>query len=127
MQDDRGRRLASRMKWAGRILASIAASWWIAVLGGEAVGCDPGPFTWEATTVVALGLVAIVGAALSWLRLHAAAIVLLVTSVLFGIHIAVFAGSNHLLAWLAVGFPYLIAASLLLGSLRLLDSDSENP
>jgi hypothetical protein len=124
MQDTRRRRLASRMGWIGRILASLAASWWIAVFIGEAASCDPGPFTWEGATVVAVGLVAIVGAVLSWVRQRSASIMLLVTSVLFGIHIAIYAGSHHLLAWLAVGLPYFVAGLLLLGSLRLSRSES---
>jgi len=119
-----GRRL-SAMKWGGRIIASVAASWWVAVFIGEAVSCDPGPFAWEGATVVAVGLVAIVGAVLSWLRLRPAAIVLLVTSVLFAVHIATYAGRHHLLVWLAMGLPYLIAGLLLVGWLRLSRSTGE--
>ena len=115
------------MKWSGRIIASLGALWWLAILIGEAVSCDPGPFSWEGTTVAAVGLVAIVGAVLSWVRERPAAIVLLCTSVLFGIHIAICAGSNHLLAWLAVGLPYLIAGLLLLGYLHFAPRDSEQP
>jgi len=119
-------RRAIVLKWGGRIIASVSASWWVAVFIGEAVSCDPGPFTWEGGTVVAVGLVAIAGAVLSWLRLRPAAIVFLATSVLFAVHIATYAGRHHVLVWLALGLPYLVAGLLLLGYLRLSESDSEN-
>ena len=115
------------MRWSGRIIASLAASWFLAVFIGEAVSCDPGPFTWEGATVVAVGLVAIAGALLSWLRERPGAIVLLVVSALIGIHIATYAGRHHLLVWMALGLPHLVAGLLLLGSLRFAREDSEQP
>ena len=127
MQDRGRRQLMSRMRWSGRIIASLAASWFLAVFIGEAVSCDPGPFTWEGATVVAVGLVAIAGAILSWCRERPAVVVLLLASVLLGVHIATYAGRHHLLVWLALGLPYLVAGLLLLGSLRLSREDSENP
>jgi hypothetical protein len=127
MQDGGQRRLVSRMRWSGRILASLAASWFLAVFIGEVVSCDPGPFTWEGATVVAVGLVAIAGALLSWIRERPGAIVLLAASALIGIHIATYAGRHHVLVWLALGFPYLVAGLLLLGSLRLSAPDSKDP
>ena len=124
MQDGRRRRLVSRMRWSGRILASLAASWFLAVFVGEAVSCDPGPFTWEGATVVAVGIVAIAGAILAWCRERPAVVILLLTSVLLGVHIATYAGRHHLLVWMAMGLPYLVAGLLLLGSMRLSRPDS---
>ena len=126
MQDGRRRRLVSRMRWSGRILASLAASWFLAVFVGEAVSCDPGPFTWEGATVVAVGIVAIAGAILAWCRERPAVVILLLTSVLLGVHIATYAGRHHLLVWMAMGLPYLVAGLLLLGSMRLSRPDSES-
>ena len=114
----------SRMRWSGRILASLAASWFLAVFVGEAVSCDPGPFTWEGATVVAVGIVAIAGAILAWCRERPAVVILLLTSVLLGVHIATYAGRHHLLVWMAMGLPHLVAGLLLLGSMRLSRPDS---
>lgn len=107
------------MRLSGRIIASIAASWFLAIFIGEALSCDPAPFTLEGATVVAVGLVGIAGAALSWFRAWPGAIVLLATSALIGAHIAAFAGRWHLLVWMVLGLPYLVAGLLLLGSLRM--------
>ena len=52
--------------------------------------------------------------------LLAGAILLLVlVSLALGIHIGVYAGHNHFLAWLMIGFPYLLAGGLILTSLWL--------
>ena len=116
------------MKLVARIIVAIGALWFLAVFVGEAVNRNPGPFTWEGATVVAIGIVAIAAAILSWRRESLAAIVMLALSVAIGIHIAICAGRYHLLAWTAMGLPYLVAGLLLRGSLRLSrdDEDSDN-
>jgi hypothetical protein len=119
MQHNTGVRLAPAMRLSGRIIASIASSWFLAVFIGEAVSCNPGPFEWAGTTLVLVGLVAIAGTALSWCRVGPGAIALLLTSALIGVHIAVYAGRWHLLMWTVLGLPYLLAGLLLLGSLRI--------
>jgi len=111
-------RLAPAMKWTGRIIASIGASWFLLVFIGELTSGESQPFTWEGATVVAVGVVAIAGAVLSWWRERPAAAVLVLASFLIAVHIAVYAGSHHVLAWLGLGLPFLVAGGLLLASER---------
>jgi hypothetical protein len=120
-RDDDGRdRLAPAMKWAGRIIASIGASWFLLVFIGELMSEESQPFTLEGATVVVVGVVAIAGAALSWWRERPATAVLVLASILIAAHIAVYAGRHHVLAWLSLGLPFLLAGGLLRGSERRL-------
>jgi hypothetical protein len=41
----------------------------------------------------------------------------------FGIHIALVAGRNHFLAWLMIGFPYLLAGALFLYIQRFMNKE----
>ena len=66
-----------------------------------------------------LGIIGLTGCIVSWWREELAAILLVLTAVGFGIHIGIYAGRNHFLAWLMLGFPYLVAAMLLFYSWRL--------
>ena len=65
-----------------------------------------------------LGLIGLAGCIVSWWRGRLASLLLFLTAVGFGIHIGIYAGRNHFLAWLMVGFPYLIASVLLFVSLQ---------
>ena len=75
--------------------------------------------------MVGVGVVAIAGAALSWWRERPAAAVLVLASFLIAVHIAAYAGRQHGLAWLGLGFPFLLAGGLLLGSERRSDKNLE--
>jgi len=59
------------------------------------------------------GAIALAGCIISWWRERLAGILLILTAIGFGIHIGIYAGRNHFIAWLMVGFPYLVAATLL--------------
>jgi hypothetical protein len=63
-----------------------------------------------------LGVIGLSGCIISWWRERLAAILLFLTAVGFGIHIGVYAGQNHFLVWSTIGFPYLLAAVLLISS-----------
>jgi len=73
----------------------------------------------EGGTLVLTGLVGFAGFVLSWWRDLIAGILLVITSAGLGVHIGIFAGRNHFLAWLMLGLPYLIAGALLLYAWRL--------
>jgi len=66
-----------------------------------------------------LGAIGLAGCIVSWWRERVAGILLVLTAIGFGIHIGLVAERNHFLAWLMVGFPYLVAAVLLFYSWRL--------
>ena len=115
--------LARRMKWAGRLIGLVAAGFFLVFLVGEAISkvLDKGREPLE-TAGILLGLLqglALVGAIVSWWRERLAGMLLAAASVGLGIHIGVYAGHNHFLAWLMVGLPYLVASVLLLISWRL--------
>lgn len=113
--------LARRMKRTGRIIGMIAAGFFLVFLVGEAVGesFSEGEGIIEAAGILiaALSAVALVACLISWWRERLAGILLVLVSIALGIHIAIYAGHNHFLAWLMVGFPYLVAGGLILGSL----------
>jgi len=111
--------LAKLMRWAARIIGTIAAVFFVGMLIGSAVSEGVGPITIESGTLVLLGAVALAGCITSWWRDRIAGILLVITSIGLGIHIGVCASFNHLLAWSIIGLPYLIAGILLLNSWRL--------
>jgi len=111
------------MKWAGRLIGLVAAGFFLVFLVGEAISevLDEGREPLE-TAGILLGLLqvlALVGAIVSWWRERLAGMLLAAASIGLGIHIGVYAGHNHFLAWLMVGLPYLVASVLLLISWRL--------
>ena len=120
-------RLAKRMRWAGRVIGLLAAAVCLMMLIGEAIVgvLAEGREAINQADMVAgiligvLGVIGLAGCIVSWWRERLAAILLVLTAVGFGIHIGICAGRNHFLAWLMVGFPYLVAAVLLFYSWRL--------
>ena len=113
-------RLAKRMRWAARVIGLIAVAFLGTMLIGsaiaEALTTGLESITIEGILLGVLGAVALAGCIVSWWRERLAGILLVATAVGFGIHIGIFAGHNHFLAWLMVGFPYLVAGGLLLTS-----------
>jgi hypothetical protein len=125
MLENKQYRLAKRMRWAGRIIGLVAAVFLLTMLIGTAIA-EVLTNGWELMTtdivgilLGALGVLALAGCIVSWWRERLAGILLVLTSVGLGIHIGVCAGHNHFLAWLLVGFPYLVAGGLFLNSWRL--------
>ncbi len=115
-------RLAGRLMWAGRILAIVLAAFTLFILIGEAfMEMDNGSSEEPVAGFLlgAIGAVGIAGAIVSFWRLRLAGIILVLVAAAMGIHIAAFAGRNHFIVWLMVGFPYLVAGGLLLYSWRL--------
>lgn len=115
------------MKWAARIIGLVMGVFCLVFLIGEAVSefLDEGREAMEAAGIllgVLLGL-ALLGTIVSWWRERLASVLLAAASIGLGIHIAVYAGRNHFLAWLMVGLPYLVASILLLISSRLSRQD----
>jgi hypothetical protein len=115
--------IARRMKRTGRIIGMIAAGFFLVFLVGEAVGESlsegEGIIETAGILIAALAAVALVACFISWWRARLAGILLVLVSIGLGVHIGFYAGHNHFLAWLMVGFPYLIAGGLILTSLWL--------
>ena len=118
--------LAKRMRWAARIIGLTAAGFSLLMIIGSTVaevlaeGWNP----IDANIVVGslmgiLGAIGLAGCIVSWWRERLASILLVLTAIGFGIHIGLFAGRNHFLVWLMMGFPYLIASVLFFYSWRL--------
>ena len=111
------------MRWTGRgiglaisifmLLMTIGAGINEALVVGEWVGSVEGIF------ILLLLLMGLVATILSWRRLPLAGGLLVMIAIAFAIIIGVTAGRNHFLAWLMVGFPYLVAGGLFLSSWRL--------
>ena len=117
--EDGKHRLAKRMRLAARIIGTVAAVFFVTMVIGSAVAEGVGPITIEAGTVVLLGVIALASCIASWWRDITGGILLVLTSIGFGVHIGCFAGRNHFLVWLMVGLPYLVAGALILSSWRL--------
>ena len=109
--------LAKRMRWAARVICLIVTVFGATMLIGEAVTefISQGLVTTsiEGSLLVIIGLVALAGCVIIWWRDLPASILLVVTSAGLGVHIGIFAGRNHFLAWSILGLPYLIASMLL--------------
>ncbi|UCH42151.1 MAG: hypothetical protein JSW16_04805 [Dehalococcoidales bacterium] len=101
------------------MIGLIAALFLVAMLIGAAVTEGVEPIGTAGITLGLLGILALASCILSWWREWLAAILLVLTAAGFGAHIGVFAGRNHFLAWLMVGFPYLITGVLFFVSRRL--------
>ena len=119
--------LAKRMRWTARIIGLFAAGFTLAMLIGETVA-EVLTGTWETTSqadiiqgslIGVLGVIGLAGCIVSWWRERLASILLVLTAIGFGIHIGLCAGRNHFLAWLMIGFPYLVASVLFFTSWRL--------
>ena len=117
-------RLAERMRWAARVIGLLAAGFILLMLIGSAVD-EVLTGAWATTSqtdiiqgslIGVLGVIGLAGCIVSWWRERFASILLALTAAGFGIHIGLCAGRNHFLAWLMVGFPYLIASVLLFNS-----------
>jgi len=121
--DNRHHILARRMRRTGRIIGMIAAGFFLVIMVGEAVGESlsegEGIIETAGVLLAALSAVALVACIISWWRIRLAGILLVLVSIALGIHIGIYAGSNHFLAWLMVGFPYFVAGGLILISLWL--------
>jgi len=120
-------RLAKRMRWAARIIGLLAAGFCLLMLIGSTVA-EVLTGAWATTSqtdiiqgslIGVLGAIGLGGSIVSWWRERLASILLALTAAGFGIHIGLCAGRNHFLAWLMVGFPYLIASVLLFISWQL--------
>ena len=108
--------LIKLLRWAGRIIASIAAIWFVLMLIGSAITEGVGPMPIESGTLVLIGVVGLAGCIASWWRDMTAGILLVLTSIGLDVHIGCFAGHSHVLAWSIIGLPYLVAGVLLLYS-----------
>jgi len=120
---ERNQRLVRRMTLAARIIGLVAAIFLtIMVIGsaaGEIIDDEPIPFDATGVTLGIITVVAVAGCVISWWRERLAGTLLVVVAVGLAIHIGIYAGRNHVLAWIMLGLPYLIAGVLLLGSWRL--------
>ncbi len=106
------------MRLAARILAlGVAGLFLISLVAGAFF--EDEPFAMEGMLLVVIVAVALAGGILSWWRERLAGILLVLAAIGMGLHIGAFAGRNHVLVWLIMGLPYLIAGVLFLNSRRL--------
>ncbi|UCE97217.1 MAG: hypothetical protein JSV74_04425 [Dehalococcoidia bacterium] len=123
MRDSKQRRLAIRIRLLGRVFGLVTAGFSLIFIVAEAFGEPANAYVaadkLAGFLLAILIVIAIAGCILSWWRERTAAVLLVLVAVGLGIHIGVYAGRNHLLAWSMVGLPYLIAGELLLYAWRL--------
>lgn len=117
MSDSKQYRLARRIRLTGRVIGLVAAGFSLVFLVAQAIG---GAITEDSTGDVIAGIllailiaIALAGCILSWWRERLAAILLVLVAIGLGIHIGIYAGRNHFLAWSMIGLPYLAAGGLL--------------
>lgn len=127
MSESNQSHLVKRMKWAARAIALATIGLSASIFIGEAIAAVfreglevlVEPMQVEVVTLIMIGAIALAGSILSWHRERLAGVLLILAAVGLGIHIGIFAGRNHLLAWSILGLPYLVAAILLLTSRQL--------
>ena len=122
------------MRWAARIIGLLAAGFCLLILIGETVtevlaeGWKPiNADTVVGSLIGVLGAIGLAGCIVSWWRERLASILLVLAAVGFGIHIGLYAGRNHFLVWLMMGFPYLIASVLLFNAWLLSRTTWQSP
>ncbi|MFH1662348.1 MAG: hypothetical protein ABH934_00245 [Chloroflexota bacterium] len=118
MPDSKQYRLARRARLTGRVIGLVAAGFSLVFLVAEVIGGamaeDSAGDVIAGVLLAILVAIALAGCILSWWRERLAAILLVLVAIGLGIHIGVYAGRNHFLAWSMVGLPYLAAGGLLL-------------
>ena len=106
------------MRITGRVIGLIAAVFALMFLIGgaldETLSEEAEGIEIAGILLAVLLVIALAGSILSWWRERTAGTLLILASIGLGIHIGIGAGRNHFLAWLMVGFPYLVAGGLLL-------------
>ena len=120
MSDKKGYNLVTGMKLAGQIIGLAAGGFFFAFVAGEAIS-DIIAKGWATITAegIILGILialALAGGILCWWWERNGGILMVLASIGLGIHIGICAGSNHFIAWLIIGFPFLIAGGLLLAA-----------
>ena len=115
--------LAKRIRWAARVICLIITTFGGIMLVGEAVSefLSQGSIATSLAgdLLVIIGIAALAGCILSWWRDIPAGILLVTTSAGLGVHIGIFAGRNHFMAWSMLGLPYLVAGVLLFYAWRM--------
>jgi len=117
--------LAKRMRWAARVIGLIITIFGATMLIGEAIseflaqGFVTTSVEGGLLVVIGLAALALAGCVMSWWRDIPASILLVATSAGLAVHIGIFAGRNHFLAWSMLGLPYLVAGVLLINAWRL--------
>ena len=123
MKDEKRQHLVKRLRLTARIIASAAAFFLLIFLVGgvveELVAEDAEGLNIEGITLGLIALVAVAGCIIAFRREQLGGIILMLVAIAFGIHIAFAAGRNHFIAWLMVGFTYLLAGALFLYVQRL--------
>ena len=123
MKEEKQQRLIKRLRLTARIISSLAAFFLILFLAGgaveELIAEDAKGLSMEGVTLGIIALAAIAGCIISFKKERLGGIILMLASLSFSIHIAFAAGRNHFLAWLMVGFPYLLAGALFLYTWRM--------
>ncbi len=117
MRENKQHHLAIRIQLIGRVIGLVTAGFSLIFLIAEAN--DGAANEYVTADIVADLLLAILlvivltGYIFSWWREGTSAALLVMVVIGLGIHICVYAGRNHLLAWSIVGLPYLTAGGLL--------------
>jgi hypothetical protein len=109
-------RLTKALRWAGRILASIAAGVWLfAMIMQVVVGLQKGQdvFTSEGVLLAALVLFNLSGTVLSWWRRAAGTKILLAGGFALSFFSILAAGRNRALAVAISGLPFFVSGILL--------------
>jgi hypothetical protein len=86
---------------------------------GEIISDEPAPFDAEGVTLGIITLFALAGCIISWWRERLAGTLLVLAAIGLAIHIGIYAGRNHVLAWTVMGLPFLIAGVLFFDSWRI--------
>lgn len=116
---DHAYREAQMMRWAGRIISSIAAAIWLLILlvtllCDLIVGCIT--ITWEAGFLVFLVAVSVISVVLAWRREVVGGLVMLIWGCVFSIIAYITSRPYQLLSIFVSGIPFILAGSLFLVS-----------
>ena len=114
-----GSRQKSPLGMVARIIGFVAAGFFLSLIVGEFRKQGGEVTTLEAGLAVMSGGIAITGCVISWWREKLAGILLVFTSVVWGIVQYTVLGIHDSTIWAAYGLPYLIAGMLFFRSWQL--------
>ena len=104
---------ASRITWIARIIGLVAAGTFLSLIVVELIrGWYLSPETSINIAVIFFEFIAIAGIVISWWRQLLAGIFLIVASAGLSFNVILYAEPNYLIAWLIIGFPYLVSSML---------------
>ena len=105
------------IRWVARVIATVAALFWLLVGIAHAV-VDPEPLVWESWVIAALIVSACIAVGVAWWREGLGGLLILAVGIAHSTFALIVSGHNHVLAIAMMGGPFPLSGALFLLSRR---------